>query len=40
MTTAHQVFTTPQIGHYYQPIPYYGGKVLKYQGIATEGNRE
>lgn len=28
------------IGHYYSPIPFYAGKVLKYEGLATEGNRE
>jgi predicted ATP-dependent Lon-type protease len=28
-----------QIGHFYAPIPAYGGNVLKYQGIVTEGNR-
>lgn len=27
-----------QIGHYYAPIAFYDGKVLKYQGIATKGN--
>jgi hypothetical protein len=26
------------IGHYYRPIPFYAGKVLKYGGIATPGN--
>lgn len=29
-----------RIGHFYRPIAYYGGKVLKYEGIATEGNKE
>lgn len=27
-----------EIGHYYEPIPHYHGKVLKYRGIATSGN--
>lgn len=26
------------IGHYYLPIPYYNGRVLKYEGIATRMN--
>ena len=29
-----------EIGHYYEPIPYYRGAVLKYQGIACEMNKE
>lgn len=29
-----------EIGFYYEPIAFYGGKVLKHAGIATEGNRE
>ncbi|MFL6141720.1 MAG: hypothetical protein ACJ72N_07595 [Labedaea sp.] len=28
-----------EVGHFYAPIPAFGGSVLKYQGIATEGNR-
>lgn len=28
-----------EIGHYYEPIPYYGGKVLKYAGIACPMNQ-
>lgn len=28
------------IGHYYAPIQWYGGKVLKYHGIACRMNRE
>jgi hypothetical protein len=27
-----------EIGHYYAPIPYYGGRVLKYEGIACPMN--
>lgn len=27
-----------QVGHYYTPIEYYKGEVLKYAGIATKGN--
>lgn len=27
------------IGHFYEPIPFYDGKVLKYQGMATKENR-
>lgn len=28
-----------RVGHFYEPIPLYGGRVLKYCGFATEGNR-
>jgi hypothetical protein len=28
-----------QIGHFYAPIASFNGAILKYQGIATEGNR-
>lgn len=28
------------IGHFYAPITFYGGKVLKYMGIASEENKE
>lgn len=28
------------IGHYYEPIPFFGGRVLKYAGIASEKNRD
>lgn len=28
-----------QIGHFYAPISYYKGAVLKYQGIVTKGNQ-
>lgn len=28
------------IGYYYQPIPHYGGQVLKHAGLACPGNRE
>lgn len=27
-----------EIGHYYEPIAHYGGRVLKYAGIATRMN--
>ena len=27
-----------EVGHYYTPIAYFDGKVLKYAGIATKGN--
>jgi hypothetical protein len=27
-----------EIGHYYLPIPYYKGRVLKYEGIACPMN--
>lgn len=29
-----------EIGHYYEPIAFYGNKVLKYAGIACEMNRD
>lgn len=27
-----------ELGHYYEPIPYYNGRVLKYRGIACGNN--
>ena len=35
--TAKPDFTL--IGHYYEPIAYYGGQVLKYAGIACPMNQ-
>ena len=34
--------TTDQhiLGHFYEPLPYYGGRVLKYQGQATPANHD
>jgi hypothetical protein len=29
-----------QIGHFYAPIAFYDGAILKYQGIATKGNQD
>ena len=29
-----------EIGHYYEPIAYYGGRVLKYAGIACHMNHD
>lgn len=29
----------PQVGHFYTPLPYFKGEVLKYGGIATEANK-
>lgn len=37
ITTANQF---SEIGHYYEPIAFYGNKVLKYAGIACEMNRD
>jgi hypothetical protein len=31
--------TEQQVGHAYRVIPAFGGTVLKYEGIATAGNR-
>jgi hypothetical protein len=28
-----------KVGHFYTPIAMFDGKVLKYQGLATEGNK-
>lgn len=28
------------IGHAYQPIPFFDGRVLKYQGLVTRRNRD
>lgn len=28
-----------EVGHFYSPIDFYNGAVLKYKGIATEGNK-
>jgi len=28
------------VGHYYEPIPYYEGRVLKYAGLACAMNLE
>lgn len=42
MTTATNTAASQwaEIGHYYEPIAYYGGRVLKYAGIACPMNRE
>ena len=29
-----------QVGHFYAHIAFYDGKVLKYQGIVTEANKQ
>ncbi|WP_371765526.1 hypothetical protein [Massilia sp.] len=28
-----------EVGHFYAPITYYNGEILKYQGMATKGNQ-
>ena len=32
--------TASVIGHFYQPIEFYNGTILKYQGMESEANRE
>ena len=41
-TTAEHVkaANAPHIGHFYTPIKAFDGRVLKYQGIASESNKE
>jgi hypothetical protein len=38
-TTTTETADFTRIGHYYEPLPYYGGKVMKYAGIACQMNK-
>lgn len=39
MATTHTAADYTEQGHYYEPIAYYGGRVLKYAGIACPMNK-